>query len=208
MRFVVMTIAVLAAVAGIVLFVFWGVSEKPHAAPRDATGSAVAARPAEGSSAAPAKPAAAPHVKKLTADERKRVADRIAAAHASHSIASTSTPAPKLPESPGDAPPAISKESIRDAMREVVEQLAGCYEAALPKLDRKDFGIKAEMTLTGDPDVGTLIDAKQLFDDRGKPLPPELDDCLRNTFQTLELPPLTEGDQVTVIYPFQFSHGD
>src|SRR5438270_14063611 len=96
----------------------------------------------------------------------------------------------------------IDKETIRDAMKEVQQQLLECYESALPTLARKDFGIKAEMTLTGDPDVGTLIDAKQLFDDQGQPLDAKLDDCLRSTFQSLELPPLAEGDEIKVAYPF------
>jgi hypothetical protein len=93
-------------------------------------------------------------------------------------------------------------------MREAIPDLAGCYTQALPTLASPDLRITAQLTLTGDPDVGTLIDAKQLFDHEGKALPPTLDDCLRARFQELELPPLAEGDQVEVHYPFVFSNDD
>ena len=39
------------------------------------------------------------------------------------------------------------------------------------------------------------------------PLPAGFDDCLRSTLQTLELPPLAEGNEVKVTYPFMFSAG-
>jgi len=64
--------------------------------------------------------------------------------------------------------------------------------------------VVASLTLTGDPDIGTLIDADQLFDQHGQPLPAALDACLRARFQTLELPALAEGDKITVRYPFAF----
>ena len=39
-------------------------------------------------------------------------------------------------------------------------------------------------------------------DEHGQPLPAELDDCLRGTLQTIQLPPLREGDKLTVKYVF------
>jgi len=60
------------------------------------------------------------------------------------------------------------------------------------------------MTLTGVPDIGTVIDADQIADESGKPLDPKLDDCLRSTLQSLGLPPLTEGDKISVKYSFRF----
>ena len=73
-------------------------------------------------------------------------------------------------------------------------------------LEREQLELVAELTLTGDPDVGTLIDAKELADKAGTKLPATFDDCLRTTFQSLALPPLKGGDIVTVHYPFVFSH--
>jgi hypothetical protein len=36
------------------------------------------------------------------------------------------------------------------------------------------------------------------------PLPASFDECLRTTLESLELPPLAEGDTVRVTYPFVF----
>ena len=96
------------------------------------------------------------------------------------------------------------KTTLRTAMQEALPFLSGCYEKALPKLARPKLTISTHMTLTGDPDVGTLIDVEQLFDDNGTALPAALDACLRDALQSLELPPLAEGDKVSVTYPFMF----
>lgn len=64
------------------------------------------------------------------------------------------------------------------------------------------------MTLTGDPDVGTLIDAGELRDQNGKPLDPELDNCLRTTLGSLELPPLPSANPVHIQYSFRFDDDD
>lgn len=147
-------------------------------------------------------PAAKPKVTKLTPDERKQLAERIA--HAKAARSANTAPAPSLPPNE-DGLANDLKTNIRSAMREVIPFLSDCYVKAMPTLENpKSISIKAELTLTGDPDVGTLIDAKQIFDDLGKPLPAGFDDCLRSTFQTLQLPPLAEGDEVKVTYPFVF----
>jgi hypothetical protein len=83
-------------------------------------------------------------------------------------------------------------------MREVVPFLMKCYEAAMPTLGADHLSIRAHFTILGDRDVGAIIDAKQLFDENDKPLPSKLDDCLRSTLQTLELPPLGDGSAVEV----------
>lgn len=96
------------------------------------------------------------------------------------------------------------KVTIRSAMHEVIPYITECYENALPTLPHPRVQITAKLTLTGDPDVGTLIDTDKLEDADGHPLPAAFDDCLRSTFETLELPPLQEGSRVEVHYPFTF----
>lgn len=144
-----------------------------------------------------------------SADDRRQLADRIAAARSSHATPAASVHAPSAPSLPAEAveanQAATLKVEIRSAMRDVIPLLTECYEAALPQLADDKTKIVAELTLTGDPDVGTLIDAKQLADDTGKPLPATFDDCLRSTFQSLALPPLAEGDTFEVHYPFVFA---
>lgn len=117
------------------------------------------------------------------------------------------TPEPRLPTPGVVADGDMDKETIRGAMREVVPFLAECYETAMPTLVADHLRIHAHFTIMGDRDVGAIIDAKQLFDEDEKPLPPKLDDCLRSTLQTLELPPLGDGSSVEVDYPFLFRKG-
>lgn len=168
----------------------------------------------------PAPPKSAP-ISKVTklgsVEERKLLADRIEKARAERAKLTSNasagiqgstamaTHAPARPRLPEQAP-AISAVEIRTAMREVIPIITECYEAALPTLPAPHVEITAELTLTGDPDIGTVIDAKQIADKTGQPLPAGFDDCLRATFQTLALPPLQEGDEIEVRYPFLFDN--
>jgi hypothetical protein len=162
-----------------------------------------------GSSAAPAPvgvPAKVPtHVTKLTPEERKRTADRIAAAHAAR-VASSTTPRPSLPTADQLDSHDLDHvtTTVLSAMKEAIPFLAECYK----QHGHGALTAAAMMTLTGDPDIGTVIDADQVTDEDGKPLGRELDDCLRGTMQTLELPPLTEGDKIKIKYSFKFDKHD
>lgn len=199
-------VVALAAIAGAI----WYLKRPP--ARGDAAPSTDVPPPAVPSSA-PVAPRTHP-IDKVTrlasADERRQLADRIAAARSSHTAPGTAAvhaPAPpSLPAEAVEANQAASlKVEIRSAMRDVIPLLTECYEAAMPELAEDETRIVAELTLTGDPDIGTLIDAKQLADATGKPLPATFDDCLRSTFQSLALPPLAEGDTFEVHYPFVFA---
>ncbi len=142
--------------------------------------------------------------KLANADERKQLADRIASAQAARA-ASRSAPIPRLPDGSAEEETAISKTEIRSAMRELVPYITACYEEAIPKLgDAPDISVLAELTLIGAPDVGTIVDAHGLADRDGNSLVQSFDDCLRNTFQLMALPPLAEGDKIEVRYPFEF----
>jgi hypothetical protein len=102
----------------------------------------------------------------------------------------------------------MDKEVIRGAMHEVLPFLGDCYgEARASTLAADHLSIHAKLKFTGDRDVGTIIDAQQLVDDDGHALPTKLDDCLRGTFQTLELPPLGDGETMDVNYPLLFDDG-
>lgn len=143
--------------------------------------------------------------KLANADERKQLADRIASAQAARA-ASRSAPIPRLPAQGSDEEdPRMSRTEIRGAMRELIPYITACYEEAIPSLgEAPDISVLAELTLVGDPDVGTIVDAHGLADKAGNPLPQAFDDCLRNTFQLMALPPLAEGDKIEVRYPFEF----
>ncbi len=182
----------------------WGVSSRAAPSVQQAT------RRAEANAAqVPLAPARSvpQHTRQFAATERQQIANQIATAQAAHHAATTSataTTAPALGAAPSED---LDKEVIRSAMREVIPFLQACYEQALPTLTSHDLSIKAHLMLTGDADVGTLIDADKLTDENGQTLPTGLDDCLRSTFQTLELPPIATGSTVEVLYPFVFRDG-
>jgi hypothetical protein len=201
-------IALVVAIA--IAVVVWLVLRKGDPSPaRSAPATSVepaATAPAPG--APPTTTAAPPpprHVTRLaSAQERRQVADRIASAQAAHAATHAPRP-PSLPAATMDPnDPEGMKTTIRSAMKEAIPFLAECYDKA--KLDEPETKVIANLTLTGDPDVGTLIDADQLVDGAQKPLPTGFDDCVRSTLQTLQLPPLAEGNLVKVTYPFVFSH--
>lgn len=180
-----------------------------HPRPTTAASSkAGSAAPMTGSStsssvpAAPATPARLDKVTKLASSaDRKQLAERIATAQAVRAATHAPSP-PRLP----DAEPPINKTNLRAAMRELIPLLTECYEAAIPTLPSPDVEITASLHLSGDPDIGTLIDADALVDKAtGKPLPAGFDDCLRSTFMQMALPPLAEGDKLEVHYPFKFA---
>lgn len=202
---IVKTIAVVAGVAAVAGVVWYLSRPSPASQARaDATRLAKAGAPtAPGTTtSAPSRPL--DKVTKLAAEQRKALAERIESARAGR--AAVNAPArPRLPEGSGEETgTAISKTEIRAAMRELVPYITECYEAALPTLPSKNFKMTAELTLTGDPDVGTIVDAKALADSDGKPLDKTLDDCFRSTFMRMGLPPLAEGDTLEVRYPFEF----
>lgn len=144
-------------------------------------------------------------VEKLASPEaRKALAERIATAQSARG-AVRAAPRPTLPD-PGTAPAAtLTKVEIKTAMKEAIPYLTECYEAAIPTLTDTHVELTAKLELTGDPDIGTVVDAEALTDKDGKPLPAAFDECLRSTFMLLALPPLAEGSVIDVHYPFVFS---
>lgn len=158
---------------------------------------------------APQAPAADPPAQatRITPDLRRQIADRIAAAHAMREAAAAGaaapTPRPELGDPPlsGEQLEAL-KTPILTALRATFPFLKACFEKARRAGMAPGFQIQGKLVLTGDPDVGTLVDADRLTDDHDQPLPPEIDDCLRGELQTIELPPLREGDKVSVTYVF------
>ena len=60
------------------------------------------------------------------------------------------------------------------------------------------------VSLHGDPDVGTLIDAGEMHDDKGAAIDPEVASCLTSTLQSLQLPPMATGDTVDVQFTFRY----
>jgi hypothetical protein len=49
--------------------------------------------------------------------------------------------------------------ALHDAMPAVMPHLRDCYERARPDLARPDVTAEIDLTLEGDPDIGTMLEA-------------------------------------------------
>jgi hypothetical protein len=103
----------------------------------------------------------------------------------------------------------MDPDQIRTSVREVLPMLTECYDQAPEPMKQAGGTIVAELTVTGEPDVGTLIQDVSLIEG-DKVLLDEADfgECVKQTLLSVELPPLDAGGKVTIHYPFAFSMGD
>jgi hypothetical protein len=130
--------------------------------------------------------------------------------------AAASRGGPSTPAAGGDAGPRghLSKEYIRETVREVVPLIRECYEMALEDDDQYEGVIRAHFTISGEPEVAGLVETAELLaggPDAGPDaaVPGEsLSECLRETVLSLEFPAPEGGGEVTVTYPLRFSRGD
>lgn len=183
---------------------------------RDKTPEASAADPATGSASASGSSAsAAPTAKRkpvdkvgrVSRDERARLAELIAKARARRPAgASASGPAPAQGPRPELAGSDVTlvRTTMKEAMREIIPILADCYDKAGEKVPA-EIKVVADLTLTGDPDIGTIIDTNGIADGDGEPLEPGFDLCLKDALVEIQMPPLSEGGEVKVTYPLRFS---
>jgi hypothetical protein len=178
-----------------------------QAAARDGSATPGAAASGSGSSAA----AAPQRIRKIDKAARESLATRIERARArrgsgsvdSSSSSGTTTPPPSLPSLPGT----ISKDDIRAGVRAVIPLLAECYDAAQDRLTNKKGQIIVKMHLTGEPEVGTLIDKADIEGDAHFTADKDLVECFQQTMLSVELPPIAEGGTVDVTYPIAFAPG-
>ncbi len=126
------------------------------------------------------------HVQKLAKSERQQLAEQIAAAQLTRKT---------------HASRPVSVPALDTQIRPLISD---CYSQASSQLADGETRIVAKLTLVSDPDVGTILDARQLSDDQGRPLLATFDDCLRTTIQQLALPPGADGGTIEVTYPLTF----
>lgn len=202
MRKIYLLVAVGAALA-LVLWRPWQRSEHPPRAAGSASGSSMSVdRTASGPSTpgASVRPGDTKHVRRLTSDERRRLGEQIAAARER---------ARRATSKPGTAPAAddnLSLEQVakplQEALSESIGILAECYKQQPGGEPIRNA--TARMTMTSDPDLGTVIDTDAIKDADGQPLAPKLDECLRDTIDSLALPPLGPGGKLPLEYTFRF----
>jgi hypothetical protein len=142
--------------------------------------------------------------RKLSPDERKHLGEQIAAAihkareaRAAQARAAGSAVADEDPVIPLEA---IGPE-LKDAMTAAIPILAECFEHAGITDPRTAV---AQMTMASDPDLGTVVDTAEILGPDNQKLPPALDTCLRDTIDSLALPPLGQPGKLQVQYSFKF----
>jgi hypothetical protein len=112
-----------------------------------------------------------------------------------------STPAPPSGEEPRGT---LDRRYIRDAVRAVTPLLEECYELARAEDPTLEGRLVVEFTIGGDPEVGGVVEESEVADDSAL-RHPILDECVRETMYTIELPPPEHGGRVDVRYPFVFA---
>jgi len=145
----------------------------------------------------------ASRVRKLSADQRRELGDKIRAALARSHAAPTgggttaAGSAPVLPKEP-TIPLEQVTHQLHDALVDAIPLVAECY-----KQHGTAKRATAMMTMVSDPELGTVIDTEAITDRDGKPIDPKLDECMRNTIDALALPPLGQPGKLKVQYTFR-----
>ncbi|CAN5603803.1 hypothetical protein BH11MYX1_BH11MYX1_07940 [soil metagenome] len=146
-------------------------------------------------------------LRRLTRDERKQLGEDIHAAikqarpHGATEGTGTGVggPAPTLAEEPLLDLEAIGP-SVKAALETTIPEFQKCYEGQTAA-NKAPIAI---MELVSDPDLGTVIDGTQMIDADGSPLPKTIEDCLRDTADSLSLPPLGQPGRLPIQYNFRF----
>jgi hypothetical protein len=151
-------------------------------------------------------------MRRLDPQARALLAERIVEARKRREHPDPATTAGMGVSPPGGAPAlpgTLSQEEIRGAVKAVLPLLAECFGEAQPRLKLKEGKLMVKMKLTGEPDVGTVVDAHGL---EGEPAvlidDVEFARCWRETMNSIEFPPLAAGGEVEVNYPFVVSAGE
>jgi hypothetical protein len=141
-------------------------------------------------------------IKKITPDERRELAQKIDAARAARGGAATrAEERPHLPERKAATFNDLPPDAVA-VLNEALPYLDACYNHG-----SNNYGPNlavALVTLHGAPDVGTLVDASEIHDDKGAPVDRDIADCLASTLQSLQLPPIDSTTDVGVQFSFRY----
>ena len=97
---------------------------------------------------------------------------------------------------------ALGAETIQDAMRDLSPLITECYELALVEDPELQEQLTVRFSIAGEPDVGGAVEEASLVDEIESPT---MEECVRETIYTLELPAPEEGGRVEVVYRFHVS---
>jgi hypothetical protein len=177
---------------------------RPDPKPAAGTGSSGTTSPAaphdplaRTGSDAPPKPHPITQVRKTSPEARRQLAEQIATARVRARAAGTTAV-----QAAGGSDDTLQLDRVGSevmaALQASIPILADCYD------DQPGKTAAVEMVIYSDPSLGSVIDTDAMKDQDGKPLSRELDDCLRTTIETLELPPIGSGGRLQLQYSFKF----
>ncbi|MDQ3339651.1 MAG: hypothetical protein M4D80_31175 [Myxococcota bacterium] len=184
---------------GLVGAIFWLTrsTDKPAArAVTTASGSARAATTVGSPAANPEAKIDTSKVRRLDPETRKRLGEQIAAARERARASATAAG-----ETFSDEPMTLEDVSapLQEKLKESLPLLAACFSQ---KQDLR--AAMAMMTLTTDPELGTVLDTQAITDADGAPLEAKLDTCLRDAIDSLALPPLgAKAGKLPLQYTFR-----
>lgn len=153
---------------------------------------------------------------RVTPERYREVLARIRAARGEATVgtqpegtpaASSTAPPRSTPIAPRESFGSLDPQYIQDAVREIVPLFAECYELALEEDDTLAGRLVMLMTIGGEEEVGGVIEHAAIAED-SELHHPLLDECVRETAYTIELPAPDGGGQVEVRYPLTFSPDD
>ena len=210
-------VAAIAAVATVTVVV--AKSGRSATAPQAASGSVSTPRDDSAEAAATKSSTATSGIKRIAAGERTALLDRLKTQRTARAAATSggvSAPskiydfsgqklddATAYPAPPPGTP--LAKSTLRYAIVQMRPLLAECYAAAIDHLPHSPGVLEVVLHLSGEPDLGTLVEDVDLGGDRALAQDSELAECVRETLFALELPAMTEGGTWEVHYPFAVS---
>ena len=194
MRYVIALVVAL----GIAAAIYWFTRSKPEP-PKPAVGTASATAT---TTAAPTPVSKTEHVRQLDPTARKQLREQLAVARTKGRAISTApeTQSTKAGSVPAEDP-VISLEEAGptvDALKETPALLAKCYGD-----QGENFRALARMTIISDPDLGAVIDTDAIVDKDGKPVDAKIEECMRDTIDSLALPPMSKPGKLKVEYTFR-----
>lgn len=213
------TIAVVVVVASLLFLWMKRDGSRAPAQPDSATSAATAtsaAKPAGRVPSAAAPPAAAKRrplpsgVRRLkAAEDRQRLLRAIRAAR--HARAEkTGQPTDRRGDRP-QLPPvtgSLDKHYIKSVIHGAIGLLKECYTLARDSAPRAAGKVVVEFVISGEPDVGGLVENAKITSDNALSTNPTMAECVTQTMLSLEYPAPSGGGKVTVRYPFIFRQSE
>lgn len=104
----------------------------------------------------------------------------------------------------------LSKESIKDAVAAVIDDVKACYDEQLKLSPELGGKIIVDFTINAEEGVGGVVDSVEVNNESDEPMrqAEQLTECIVDTIYTLELPEPKGGGTVDVSYPMVMSPGE